>query len=129
MTARPHCQFPDACLAKGAGHCRRCNGTAQMHRLNANPVFRQASGIRRREQLCKFLAGSEAVKSRARVVAQSHSVSSEAKRAATTMRRRGVPDGGEEIYSLARRNKLPVQEAVAVARAYAAQHPLVMTTA
>jgi hypothetical protein len=25
---RPHCQHPSACLAKGQGHCRVCNGAA-----------------------------------------------------------------------------------------------------
>ena len=35
--SRPHCERPDACRAKGVGHCRFCNGRASMKRLNGDP--------------------------------------------------------------------------------------------
>ena len=35
--ARPHCRTPDACVAKGAGHCRGCIGAIRMAALLADP--------------------------------------------------------------------------------------------
>lgn len=39
LTSRPHCEAPQACAAKGPGHCRRCGGRAAMAALRSDPAF------------------------------------------------------------------------------------------
>lgn len=40
ITHRPNCEAPDACAARGAGHCRRCHFRSVAKALNADPEFR-----------------------------------------------------------------------------------------
>jgi hypothetical protein len=110
--ARPFCQAPDDCQAKGRGvHCRRCSGAAQFRKLNSDPAFR-GKGLR--EYWAKRREFAEAA---ARLGAhQSHTPVAEANRSDAMMRRIGVPLGAEEIYRFGRRKKLTRQEAVALAQ-------------
>src|SRR6185437_4616006 len=39
---RPHCEQPDACVARGAGHCRHCHFSSVTKALHADPEFRAA---------------------------------------------------------------------------------------
>lgn len=39
--ARPHCKSPDACAAKGAGHCRSCHMAAAVKANWRDPEFRE----------------------------------------------------------------------------------------
>lgn len=91
----PFCQFPTDCRALGFGlHCRRCNGAAQMRRLNADPAFAEAKA----ERMRKLQATGSAA-------------------AATTMMRLiGVPAGAEGAYRLARRHGFSRQAAVEIAQ-------------
>jgi len=45
---RPNCQAPEACVAKGAGHCRSCHLSSVAKTLHADPEFKAKTAERMR---------------------------------------------------------------------------------
>ena len=46
ITHRPNCEAPDACAARGAGHCRRCHFRSVAKALHADPEFKAKTSAR-----------------------------------------------------------------------------------
>jgi hypothetical protein len=95
MSEREHCQHPDACVAKGYGHCCSC---ARLRLLHHNAEFRKATSERLRAAVLR----------------------TNCRRTANFLAGLGVPEDGVEAYRLARKHRFSKDEALAIARRHVA---------
>lgn len=49
MPHRPHCLNPGSCIAKGAGHCRKCHISAARKKAWADPAVRAKMSAARKK--------------------------------------------------------------------------------
>lgn len=105
MTNRPHCQQPEACKAKSAGHCPACNCRIIAKQHFANPVF-AAKHSARIKAMHKDPAYAAALKERGRERMKARHVA--------YLASLGLMESERVDYRTFRRARYTVKEAVAM---------------
>ena len=105
---RPHCEAPQACAAKGSGHCRRCCGRAAAAALHSDPAGVARLGVKAR-------ALAEALNRDPAVVAKRTATTNRLRTAKTAERVR-IPVSLVGEYRALLRKELTSEQAVGVLR-------------